>query len=330
MVDDRRQMTSVRRGAVARPAPAARAARRVRTRGARGERRRVVLGAALLIAPTLVALLAVSLYPVLRSLWLSTRNTSLAQPSDQFVGLANYRTLAGDPQFWNAWRQTVAFTVASTLLETLLGLGMALVLAQTFRGRGLVRAAVLVPWAIPTVVTSRMFGWLFDGQNGVVDYILVKLHIVGHNVDFLGSTRLAMPTIVLADVWKTTPFMALLILAGLQTIPHSLVEAARVDGASPWRAFWSVRMPLLAPSLLVAAMLRALDAFRIFDLPYTLTGGGPADSTQTLSTLAYQRIFSGLEIGPGSALTTAMFLTEALIAGGFAVFIFRRLRATEG
>jgi multiple sugar transport system permease protein len=293
------------------------------------ERRRILLGAAALMAPTLLALLAVSLYPVLRSLWMSTRNTSLAQQSDSFVGLRNYRNLWSDDQFWNAWRQTIGFTAASTLLETLIGLAMALVLFEAFRGRGWVRAAVLIPWAIPTVVTSRMFGWLFDGQNGVINYLLVKLHLVDHNVNFLGSTTWAMPTIVLADVWKTAPFMALLILAGLQTIPPSLTEAGHIDGASSWRVFWHIRLPLLLPSLLIAAMLRALDAFRIFDLPYVLTGGGPADSTETLSTLAYKRLFSGLEIGYGSAITTAMFVTESLIAIGFAVFIFRRLRAAD-
>jgi ABC-type sugar transport system permease subunit len=299
-------------------------------RPGRYQRHRGHLGAAALMAPTLVALLAVSLYPVLRSLWMSARNTTLAQRTDSFTGLKNYRELAGDPQFWNAWKQTVGFTAVSTLLETLLGLAIALVLFETFRGRGWVRAAVLVPWAIPTVVTSRMFGWLFDGQNGLINYLLVKTHLVAHNVNFLGSTRLAMPTIVLADVWKTTPFMALLILAGLQTIPHSLGEAARIDGASSAQVFWHVRLPLLMPTLLVAAMLRTLDAFRIFDLPYTLTGGGPADSTETLSTFAYKHLFSGLEIGYGSTVATAMFMTEALIAIGFAVFIFRRIKSVEG
>jgi multiple sugar transport system permease protein len=316
-----------------RTAPKAPVAQNVEPPGHRAdashERRRVVLGAAALMAPTLLALLAVSLYPVLRSLWLSTRDTSLAQQTDKFVGLANYRNLWHDGQFWNAWTQTVGFTVASTLLETLIGLGVALVLSQRFRGRGFVRAAVLIPWAIPTVVTSRMFGWLLDGQNGVVNYVLVKLHLVDHNVNFLGSTTWAMPTIVLADAWKTAPFMALLILAGLQTIPASLTEAAHVDGASAWHAFWHIRLPLLMPSLLIAAMLRALDAFRVFDLPYTLTGGGPADSTETLSTLAYKRLFSGLQLGPGSSVTTAMFVTEGVIAVGFAYFIFRRMRASE-
>jgi multiple sugar transport system permease protein len=278
----------------------------------------------------MATLLAVSLYPVLRSLWMSTRDTSLVPRTDQFTGLDNYRDLFADDRFWNAWRQTVAFTVSSTLLETLIGLGMALVLYESFRGRGFVRAAVLVPWAIPTVVTSRMFGWIFDGQYGVANEVLGWLPFVTTRVNFLGDTRFAMPTIVLADVWKTAPFMALLILAGLHTIAPSLTEAARVDGASAWQVFWQVRLPLLLPTLLIAAMLRALDAFRIFDLPYVLTGGGPADSTETLSTFGYKQMFSAMQVGYGSAITTAMVATEILIAVGFAVFIARRFRAVEG
>ena len=275
----------------------------------------------------LLSLLAVSLYPVIRTIWLGFRNTSLEQQGDKFTGLTNVRRLQHDAVFWKAWRQTLEFTAVTTLVETLLGLVIALTLYKTFRGRGLVRAAVLVPWAIPTVVTSRMFGWLFDGQNGVVNYLLVHLHIVDHNVNFLGSTTLALPTLMLADVWKTTPFMALLLLAGLQTIPTSLTEASRIDGASGWKHFWYVRLPLLMPALLVAALLRALDAFRVFDLPYVLTGGGPASSTETMSTFAYKTLFSGLELGYGSTIATAMFVTEALVAAFFGLFILRRLRA---
>jgi multiple sugar transport system permease protein len=288
-----------------------------------------LLVAVALMAPTLAAIVAVSLYPVGRTLWLSLRDTQLAQQQDEFVGLGNLRRMVTDDQVVAAWKQTVTFTAASTGLETLIGLAMALIVFEAFRGRGLVRAAVLVPWAIPTVVTSRMFGWLFDGQNGVVNYLLVKTHLTDHYINFLGSTGTAMWTIVVADVWKTAPFMALLILAGLQTVPASLMEAARMDGASAWQAFWRVRLPLVMPSLLIAALLRSLDAFRIFDLPYTLTGGGPADSTETLSTVAYKRMFSGLEVGYGSAIATATFVTEVLIALGFAVFLARRLKATE-
>jgi multiple sugar transport system permease protein len=283
------------------------------------------LAPALLVVPMLASLLAVSLYPVLRTIWMAFRNTSLETQGDRFTGLANVRRLASDAMFWKAWRQTLEFTAVTTIAETLLGLVIALALFKTFRGRGFVRAAVLVPWAIPTVVTARMFSWLFD-QGGLVNYLLVSLHLVSQPVNFLGSTTLALPTLMVADIWKTTPFMALLLLAGLQTIPPGLSDAARIDGASAWGYFWRVRLPLLMPTLLVASLLRALDAFRVFDLPYVVTGGGPASSTQTMSTYAYNVLFSGLELGYGSMIATAMFVTELIIAGVFGLFIVRRIR----
>ncbi|MGA8660635.1 MAG: sugar ABC transporter permease [Chthoniobacterales bacterium] len=283
-------------------------------------------GPALLLVPALAAIAAVSIYPVVLGLWLSLRNTTLASPEDTFIGLANYQQLLSDSGFWNAWVHTMEFTTASTLLETLIGLVIALVLSERFLGRGLVRAAMLVPWAIPTVVTSKMFGWLFDGQNGVVNYLLRSVGLIQHNVSWYGSPDTALGTIVAADVWKTTPFMALLLLAGLQTIPHSLSEAALIDGASSWQRFWCVRLPLLAPTLLIAAMFRALDAFRIFDLVYVLTGGGPADSTEVLSTLTYKNLFSALQFGYGSALSTAMFVTQILIAAGFGIFLLQKFK----
>jgi len=289
-------------------------------------RMRIEAAPLLLLVPTAISLGSVSVYPILDGLWLSFRNTTLATRQDRFVGWLNYRLLAGDPDFWRAWRHTLEFTAISTLAETAIGLAMALLLVEWFVGRGLVRAAMLIPWAMPTVVTSKMFGWLFDGQNGLVNWLLRSLHLISRNIDWYGSPHTALPTIIFADVWKTTPFMALLLLAGLQTIPGSLLEAARVDGANAWQSFWRVRLPMLAPVLLIAAMFRALDAFRIFDLVYVLTGGGPADSTEVLSTLTYKTLFSALEFGYGSALSTAMFATEALMALGFGILIVRSMR----
>ncbi|MFT3974092.1 MAG: sugar ABC transporter permease [Amaricoccus sp.] len=285
------------------------------------------LSAWVMLLPIAVSLGAVSLYPILNGVWLSLTNTSLITQENDFVGLQNYVDLARDPQFWNAWRHTVWFTFVSTLAETILGLAMALLLVERFPGRSLVRAAMLVPWAMPTVVTSKMFGWLFDGQYGVINWALRSLGLISENVNWTGSVEHAMTTIIIADVWKTTPFMALLLLAGLQTIPSSLTEAARMDGARYWRTLWHVRLPLLASTLLIAGLFRALDAFRVFDLVYVLTGGGPADATETLSTLSYKTLFSALQFGYGSAMATAMFLTEALIALGFGVFILRKLRS---
>jgi ABC-type sugar transport system permease subunit len=312
------------------PIPTVAAAPSLRPQRQRGLDWRTMSTVALLLLPTLATLLVVSLYPVIRGITLSLRNTTLSSQTDSFIGLQNFKTLLGNAQFWNAWRNTIEFTAASTLLETLLGLAMALVLFETFRGRGLVRASMLVPWAIPTVVTSKMFGWLFDGQNGIINYLLRSAHLIQGNVNWYGSTQHALQTIVIADVWKTTPFMALLLLAGLQSISGTLNEAARVDGANPLQFFWNIRLPLLMPTLLIAALLRALDAFRIFDLPYVLTGGGPADATETLSTLTYKHLFSGLQFGFGSALAMAMFLTELVIAVGFGVFLLQRMRATGG
>lgn len=279
----------------------------------------------LLLLPIAIALGSVSLYPVINGIWLSLRDTSLVSQQDDFVGLLNYQTLLGDDQFWNAWRHTVLFTAVSTAAETAIGLGMALLLHERFAGRSLVRAAMLVPWAMPTVVTSKMFGWLFDGQHGVVNWLLRSVGLIHGNVNWYGSVDHALGTIIVADVWKTAPFMALLLLAGLQTVPDSLLEAARMDGARAWQAFWHVRLPMLWSTLLIAGLFRALDAFRVFDLVYVLTGGGPADSTETLSTLSYKTLFSTLQFGYGSTITTAMFLTEAAIAAGFAIFVARLL-----
>ncbi|WP_217438567.1 carbohydrate ABC transporter permease [Fertoeibacter niger] len=280
----------------------------------------------LLLLPAFVALGSVALYPIVNGIYLSFTNTSLISRTDDFTGFDNYARLMGDALFWKAWGHTMWFTAVSTLLETLIGLAMALVLVEAFPGRGIVRAAMLIPWAMPTVVTSKMFGWLFDGQFGVINYVLLQLGLIDQNVNWYGSPDTAMWTIIIADVWKTTPFMALLLLTGLQTIPASLTEAARMDGAKAWATFWHVRLPLLLPTLLIAGMLRALDAFRVFDLVYVLTGGGPGDSTETLSTLSYKVLFATLQFGYGSTISTAMFITEGLIALVFVIFMVSQLR----
>ena len=282
----------------------------------------------LLLLPAFLSLASVSFYPIVNGVYLSFTNRSLITQDNDFIGIANYVQLLADPPFWNAWWHTIWFTLISTLLETFIGLAMALILCETFAGRGIIRAAMLVPWATPTVVTSKMFGWLFDGQHGIINFILLHAGLIDQNVNWYGSPDTALTTIILADVWKTTPFMALLLLTGLQTVPKSLVEAARMDGARAWTIFWHIRLPLLMPTLLIAGLFRALDAFRVFDLVYVLTGGGPADSTETLSTLSYKVLFSTLQFGYGSAVSTAMFITEGLIAVVFCIFLVRQIRKT--
>jgi len=280
----------------------------------------------ILLLPTALALLSVSFYPIVNGLYLSFTDTSLITQSQDFIGLKNYLLLSGDAKFWNAWWHTVYFTVVSTACETVIGLLMALVLSQYFTGRGLVRAAMLVPWAMPTVVTSKMFGWLFDGQHGVINYLLLQAGLITDNINWYGSPDTALATIIIADVWKTTPFMALLLMTALQTIPKSLSEAAYIDGAGAWIAFWQVKLPMLLPMLLIAGLFRALDAFRVFDLVYVLTAGGPADSTETLSTLSYKTLFATLEFGYGSAISTAMFVTEGILAIAVCFFLILSLK----
>jgi multiple sugar transport system permease protein len=278
-----------------------------------------------LLAPAFLTILVVALYPSGRTLWVSLHKVSMILPGFTFVGLRNYERLVHDDRFWNAWTNTIYFTGATVAGETLLGLGMALVLAQEFRGRGLVRAAVLVPWAIPTVVSSRLWGLIFSTDSGIANYLLRSGRIIGTYVNWLGDTRWAMNVAVLVDVWKTTPFMALLLLAGLSTISGDLYEAAKVDGASQMQRFTQITVPLLLPVMLVAVMLRALDAFRVFDIIYVLTGGGPADSTEVMSTLTYKILFSATQFGYGSAIAASMFVTLLAVSLVFLVFLRQRL-----
>jgi multiple sugar transport system permease protein len=233
---------------------------------------------------------------------------------DEFVGLGNFAFLARDPRFWNALANTAYFTALSVALELGLGLALALGLQRAFPGRGLVRAAVLVPWAVPTVVSAKMWAWMLDPETGIVNYALGT-----RGLDWLGRPALAIHAAIATDVWKTTPFVALLLLAGLEAIPADLYRAARVDGATPWRTFREITLPLLRPALLVAALFRALDAFRVFDAVFVLTGGGPANTTETLSIYAYRRLFQTLDFGTGSALSLATFACVAAIAAAFSV-----------
>lgn len=231
-----------------------------------------------------------------------------------FVGLSHYRELLSGNRLWEALGNTITFTVLAVTLEMLLGLLIALLLNRTFRGRGLVRAAVLIPWATPTAVSAMIWHYLYDGQNGIVAKLLYEAGLISDMSSLLSSGSRVMGSVVMADVWKTSPFVALLLLAGLQNIPSSLYEAAWVDGGGRWKQFLHVTVPLLKPAFFVALMFRTLDAFRVFDLIYVLTGGGPANSTETISIYAYKTMFSELDFGGGSALSVIVFLCVLLIS----------------
>ncbi|WMJ17472.1 sugar ABC transporter permease [Geobacillus proteiniphilus] len=231
-----------------------------------------------------------------------------------FVGLKHYKDSFSDMRLWKALWNTTFFTVVSVAIELVLGLGIALLINKAFFGRGLVRATILIPWAIPTAVSALMWKFLYDGQNGIVAKYFETVGLVDRMGDLLTTEAGAMFAVIFADVWKTTPYMALLLLAGLQTIPSSLYEAASIDGATKWQQFTKITLPLLKSNILVALLFRTLDAFRVFDLIYVLTGGGPANSTETISILAYKVMFSQTNFGAGSALAVIVFLCVAVIS----------------
>jgi multiple sugar transport system permease protein len=276
--------------------------------------------AKLLVAPAIGGFALVAAYPLLAVLWLSLRRRMPVFAIDRFVGLSNFLYMLHDSRFWNALANTAYFTAVSVALELVLGLALALGLRRAFPGRGLVRTALLVPWVVPTVVASKMWAWMLAPEVGLVNRLLGR-----PDIDWLGSPALAIHAAIAVDVWKTTPFVALLLGAALEMIPADLYRAARVDGAGPLRTFREVTLPLLGPAILVTLLFRTLDAFRVFDSIFVLTGGGPANTTETLSIYAYKVLFQTLQFGYGSAL--------ALATGGWVVRLsdaYLRLLARQG
>ncbi|MCA0986625.1 carbohydrate ABC transporter permease [Guptibacillus algicola] len=245
----------------------------------------------------------------------SSLNDIVVEPN--FIGFEHYKDNFSDTRMWKALWNTGVFTFISVLAELILGLAIALLINKAFIGRGLIRASILIPWAVPTAVAALMWKFLYDGQNGIVAKLFADVGLVEKMTVLLTTDTGAMFSVIFADVWKTTPYMALLILAGLQTIPSSLYEAASIDGANKWKQFLTVTLPLLKTSILVALLFRTLDAFRVFDLIYVLTGGGPANSTETISILAYKVMFSQTNFGEGSALSVIVFLCVAIISAIF-------------
>lgn len=242
-----------------------------------------------------------------------------------FIGLKHYKDDLTSPRMWKAMGNTTTFTVISVFVELVLGLAIALLINKAFFGRGLIRASILIPWAIPTAVSALMWKFLYDGQNGIVAKLFETFGLVDKMEKLLVTDTGAMFSVIFSDVWKTTPYMALLLLAGLQTIPSSLYEAASIDGAGRWKQFFKITLPLLKSSILVALLFRTLDAFRVFDLVYVLTGGGPANSTETISILAYKVMFSQTNFGHGSALSVIVFICVAIISMIYIKFLGRDL-----
>lgn len=265
--------------------------------------------------PSFVFVLLFSLYPIIDSFRLSLYRLILTLPwlGQKFVGWENYLDLLTDPVALNSLYTTLLFVTVTTPSEVLLGLGMALVLNESFRGRGLLRAVVLIPWAIPTVVSSQMWRFIFNDRYGLFNFFLFgeKIHLY---LAPLADPQLAVISIMVADIWKTSSFAAIIVLAGLQTIPEELYEAASIDGATAWQKFRHITLPLVKPALLLALLFRTMDALRVFDLVFVMTQGGPADATNVLQFYGYKKSFAEGMIGYGSAISVAVFFISLLLS----------------
>jgi trehalose/maltose transport system permease protein len=260
-----------------------------------------------LIVPAVLVVFLVIGYPLIQVLVYSVLKYKLdgvTPPS--FVGLGNYQFVLTDSDFWLAVTNTLIFSVCSVTLEAVLGLAVALVANSDFKGRSFLRIAILIPWAIPTVVSSKIWAWMFNDIYGVVNVVLTNFHIIPQKIAFLAQPITALPVIIAVDVWKTTPFMALLLLAGLGLIPGDLYEAAAIDGASKVRQFFSLTLPLIMPTLLVALIFRTLDALRVFDIFYVMVGG--QGNMATMAIYNQQWLVSFLDAGVGSACSVIILV----------------------
>ena len=264
----------------------------------------------LLAAPAIVTILLIAVIPLAGTIWdslfrLSLRFENAPRP---FIGLDNYVSVLTDDAWYNALSVTGIVAGVSVAVELVLGMIIALLVNRSFRGRGIVRASVLVPWALTTVVSAKMWAWIYDGRYGVANDLLMRLHVIDAPIIFLVRPEVTIWAMIAAEIWKTTPFMALLLLAGLQLIPGELYEAASLDGANPWQTFWRLTLPMLKPTILVALLFRTIDAARMFDLPRVLTNGGPGKSTETIVLYTYNTMFTSLNFGYGSTLAVVTFI----------------------
>ena len=292
--------------------------------------RRRVRAAWLFLTPMLLCLLLVAAWPLLRTFWFSLTDASLSDSgAGSFIGLSNYLFHDGadwsgllvDPQWWNAVRNTLYFSLVSVSLEVVLGLAVALLLNVRFTGRTLVRAMILIPWAIPTIVSAKIWSWMLNDQFGIINHLMLGLGLIDAPLAWTADAALSMWAVIVVDVWKTLPFVALLMLAALQMLPADCYEAARVDGIHPLKVFWRVTLPLLMPALLVATIFRLLDSLRVFDVIYVLTSN--SSSTMSMSVFARQQLVEFQDVGYGSAASTLLFLVVALIAT-FYLYLGRR------
>jgi ABC-type sugar transport system permease subunit len=282
-------------------------------------KRRDALTGLLLVLPALLIILGVTLQPILTTFFLSFFNASLSKlTANVYLGFENYVDLLSDPVFWATIVRTLYFTVVSVGLELLLGLGIAQLIQSKPPGWKFLRVSLIIPWAVPTIVTGTLWRWIYNADYGAMNALLVQLGLINKYQPWLTRPFVALNLVILADVWHSMPFIALILQAALATLPVDLDEAAAVDGANAWQRFTKIRLPLLRSAILVALVIRTVEAFRVFDMIYVITAGGPAYGTVTISYLTYLETFSFGHLGRGAALS---FLISAFTLGMAIIYI---------
>jgi len=268
------------------------------------------------LIPSLLLIFLLILYPVFNTIYLSFFNLRVQTMAlgKNYIGLKHFIRVLKDNVFYTSLKFTLTFTVVAVFLETFIGMLFALIMNRKLPGQGIIRTSVLIPWAIPTIISGLMWKFMYSQQYGIINYILLKLQVIEKAIPWLTDSFMAVVATIIADVWKTTPYMSLLILSGLQTIPQHLYEAAAIDGANKGQTFLKIILPLLKPVLSVAILFRVLATFRIYDLIAVLTNGGPANSTQSLSLYTIKTYFNFGNIGYGAALATITFIISLIIS----------------
>jgi multiple sugar transport system permease protein len=282
-----------------------------------------------LVFPSAAIIIGLLGYPILYAAWLSLHDFKLSRPQSQpFVGLTNFVQMAQDPEFLAALGRTTYFTVLTVGLGVLMALGLALLLAQEFRGSAFARTLLLVPWAVPPVVNGIMWRWIYDGNYGALNWILLKLGVISETKLWLGTPESALNAVVFAELWKLLPFITLIILASLQGIPRNLYRAARVDGANAWQRFIHITLPSLRNTLILVLILQTMWSIKVFDVIYVLTQGGPANGTTTLFYYGYLETFKFLDVGYGSAVAFTIMLLVLVLTCGY-ITLLRRQRGSS-
>ena len=279
-----------------------------------------------MILPALIVIFALSLYPMLYTLFLSLNKYNLIKPKDNgFVWFEQYAQAFTDPKFWHSMKVTGYFCIVSLPIQMVLGFLMALLLNQNFKGRGFLRAIILMPWAVPNIVNTNLWSWIFNTNYGVLNRLLMQLNIISEPIIWMGNATLAMNMIIIADTWRMLPFYSIMFLAGLQTVPTHMREAALIDGANVFQRLWHLTIPILKPVIMSVLIMRTTQMLKVFDIIYMMTKGGPDDGTKVISFYIYEQAFSSLNFGYASTMSTIVAMITMLIA----VFYLRTLKMDD-